>query len=88
MWTAHDPLPDNDRQYGFTLFSMTLNEKDDSKREREREREGGREEEREGGREGEVREMYIHVYSSCTCTTVHVLHIFSQQVYMYVCKQK
>ena len=52
LWTAHDPLPDNDRQYGFTLFSMTLNEKDDSKREREREGEGGREGEK-------VRERYI-----------------------------
>ena len=38
LWTAHDPLPDNDRQYGFTLFSMSLNEKNDSKKERE----GGR----------------------------------------------
>ena len=57
MWTAHDPLPDNDRQYGFTLFSMTLNEKNDSKRERERERER----EGEGGREGEkVRERYMY----------------------------
>ncbi|XP_019852777.1 PREDICTED: oxysterol-binding protein 1-like [Amphimedon queenslandica] len=30
LWTAHEPLPDNDRQYGFTLFSMSLNEHDDS----------------------------------------------------------
>ena len=58
LWTAHDPLPDNDRQYGFTLFSMSLNEKNDSKKERE----GGRERERERGREG-------YIYSSCTCTT-------------------
>ena len=73
MWTAHDPLPDNDRQYGFTLFSMTLNEKDDSKRERERERGRGRE--RGGEGEGEV-----HI-------VVHVLNIFTKQVYMYICKQ-
>lgn len=30
LWTAHEPIPDNERQYGFTLFSMTLNEEDSS----------------------------------------------------------
>ena len=30
IWVAHGPLPNSERQYGFTEFSMTLNEPDES----------------------------------------------------------
>jgi hypothetical protein len=30
LWKAHDPLPGNEREYGFTEYAMSLNEQDDS----------------------------------------------------------
>ncbi len=30
MWVANEPVPDSERQYGYTKFSMTLNEPDRS----------------------------------------------------------
>ena len=30
MWRSHEPVPNCERQYGFTEFSMTLNEFDES----------------------------------------------------------
>lgn len=30
IWVAHEPLPDSERQYGFTEFSMTLNDPEES----------------------------------------------------------
>lgn len=30
LWRANKPLPNNETQYGFTLFSMGLNEEDES----------------------------------------------------------
>ena len=30
LWRAHEPVPNCERQYGFTHFSMTLNEEDES----------------------------------------------------------
>ena len=53
MWRANEPVPNWERQYGFTQFAMTLNEPDESEwRGREGGREGGREKERE--RRGEI----------------------------------
>ena len=43
LWRANEPVPNWERQYGFTQFAMTLNEPDESEWV-----EGGR----EGGREG------------------------------------
>jgi len=30
IWVAHEPVPNCERQYGFTEFSMRLNEPDDT----------------------------------------------------------
>lgn len=30
LWRAYDPVPNSERQYGFTEFSMTLNEEDET----------------------------------------------------------
>jgi len=30
LWQANEPLPNSERQYGFTQFAMTLNEEDES----------------------------------------------------------
>ena len=30
LWRANKPLPNNETQYGFTLFSMSLNEENES----------------------------------------------------------
>ncbi len=30
IWVAHEPVPNSERQYGYTQFSMTLNEPDES----------------------------------------------------------
>lgn len=30
LWRANDPIPNSERQYGFTEFSMTLNEEDET----------------------------------------------------------
>lgn len=32
LWQANEPLPNSERQYGFTQFAMTLNEEDESER--------------------------------------------------------
>ena len=45
MWRANEPVPNWERQYGFTQFAMTLNEPDESEC-------GGRCGGRERGREG------------------------------------
>lgn len=29
LWRAHEPIPNCERQYGFTQFAMTLNEEDE-----------------------------------------------------------
>ena len=30
LWRAHDPVPNSERQYGFTQFALTLNEDDET----------------------------------------------------------
>lgn len=30
LWRAHEPLPNSERQYGFTQFALTLNEEDET----------------------------------------------------------
>ena len=30
LWTAYEPLPNSERQYGFTEFSMSLNQEDET----------------------------------------------------------
>ena len=30
LWVAHEPLPNSDREYGFTRFAMRLNEPNES----------------------------------------------------------
>ena len=30
LWRAYDPLPNAEKQYGFTQFAMTLNDVDES----------------------------------------------------------
>ena len=29
LWRAHNPVPNSEQQYGFTQFSMSLNEEDE-----------------------------------------------------------